>query len=384
MKLYSGYKYLSAILGRMARAKDDRFTGVGVVLYDALEQLEIAPLRCEISPVSGIDNIVSLLLKFSAADSKFHDGFHLVSSAGELTHASQYFFPPIKRYLTTMYEYGTRYRAAQYGSCLSGVLACGIMTNHYGPVIFIRGVSHEISDSFLAASNGWDDIYTKRTILYNCLSQAQDCHDSVWSKLSSKVCYGRKVIEVGPGTGKYTLRLSKLVKELTALEKNSSMCNWLNTVLELGGLANVQANLSDALMYTLEDDCDIFSFWALSNPWDNDYGPMDDFLCRLRSLKNVRVFLVTSAPGIVGMNQSLEILGRKRVEQHRQKKEYFLRKLIDGGFEKQEIDTVWGFDSYEDALEVFPIFFGDEFREYIASTKERTFFARGVLLTYQP
>ena len=85
------------------------------------------------------------LLNYADLSSPYHDGFHLLSLDGRLTHLAQYFAPPIVRDLPPhgeAHQHGGRYRAAQYGSCLREVAASGVLTHHYGPVLFVDGVPH--------------------------------------------------------------------------------------------------------------------------------------------------------------------------------------------------------------------------------------------------
>lgn len=99
-------------------------------------------------PVRGPAEIVAALLVYADMRNPFHDGFHLISAAGELTHVAMYFSPPVVRDLQTVelnYVHGGRYRAAQYGSCLPGVVVSGVLTATYGPVLFMGGNPHEVS-----------------------------------------------------------------------------------------------------------------------------------------------------------------------------------------------------------------------------------------------
>lgn len=138
--------YLAEVLCRIKPLRGTTFAGVGLLLYREAADLPISPLReqqpAEL-PVARLDDIVTALLRYATLTSPYHDGFHLLSLDGHLTHAAHYFAPPIVRDLPREREplyYGGRYRAAQYGSCLPEVVASGVLTHHYGPVLFVDGV----------------------------------------------------------------------------------------------------------------------------------------------------------------------------------------------------------------------------------------------------
>lgn len=138
-------KTLSDILVQLNESKGSNFRGVGLLLYQSLAHVPIAPLRDrtiverENLPISGTKRIVSALLRYGDEDNQFHDGFHLISRNLNLTHISQYFSPPIVAMVSPEMRYGGRYRAAFYGSFIPSVIATGVLSQSYGPTLFIRG-----------------------------------------------------------------------------------------------------------------------------------------------------------------------------------------------------------------------------------------------------
>ena len=89
------------------------FSGIGIIVHDEIYDLPIFPLRLS-SPDIDDMNIVKTLIEISSIDSKFHDGFHLISSTWKITQTSQYFSPPILKniVLDRSKSFGGRYIAA--------------------------------------------------------------------------------------------------------------------------------------------------------------------------------------------------------------------------------------------------------------------------------
>lgn len=136
--------FLKSILLQVSNATTSEFTGVGLILYKTLKDLPISGLRKVnpegiVLPSNDRDRIVSIINSLNTFRSNYHDGFHLISEQGDLTHLCQYFSPPICDGVTIDYTKGGRFRAAQYGSCLNDVLAVGVIGQIYGPFIFIEG-----------------------------------------------------------------------------------------------------------------------------------------------------------------------------------------------------------------------------------------------------
>ncbi|MFK2890825.1 hypothetical protein [Dyella flagellata] len=82
------------------------------------------------------------LAHISTLTSEFHDGFHVISTQGQLLKIAQYFSPPIVTNAEIDYGkvFGGRYLAALFGSALSQVTAAGIASNGFGIAVFRRGV----------------------------------------------------------------------------------------------------------------------------------------------------------------------------------------------------------------------------------------------------
>lgn len=134
---------LSSLLVKIDRSKPDNFAGIGVILYSELNGLPISPLKnfnpSFEMPVTSDSEIEKRLLTISEISNDFHDGFHLIDHNFSLTHISLYFAAPIVISPNVEYHFGSRYRAAFYGSFLPQIIACGVISNAHRPVIFQEG-----------------------------------------------------------------------------------------------------------------------------------------------------------------------------------------------------------------------------------------------------
>jgi hypothetical protein len=114
------------------------FSGLGVVVYTSLEWLPIVPLRSSSTPDQPTFDVAFDLATVANLRSEFHDGFHMISTDGKLTHVAQYFSPPIVRTaaMDRSRRFGGRYLAALFGSAIGGVHLTGIVSNNFGLAIF--------------------------------------------------------------------------------------------------------------------------------------------------------------------------------------------------------------------------------------------------------
>jgi len=123
--------------------KSVKFEGIGLVVYNDLEDLPVIPLNDEkipfMLPLVNYENILKVLIEVSSFESIYQDGFHLLSKDLSLTHISQYFSTPIIRELEVQNNYGSRYRTALYGSLLPNVIYTIVISKDYGVVVFNNG-----------------------------------------------------------------------------------------------------------------------------------------------------------------------------------------------------------------------------------------------------
>src|SRR4051812_23781056 len=97
-----------------ARAGED-FSGVGIIVCDTPKRLPVVPIRLANGEWRDSPT-VDTLLDISSIRSEFHDGFHVVSSSGQLPLVAQYFSPPIAPdvKIDRSKRFGGRYLAALF------------------------------------------------------------------------------------------------------------------------------------------------------------------------------------------------------------------------------------------------------------------------------
>ena len=131
---------LKDTLRDVIRRRTIDFSGVGIIVSDVPESLPLFPLS-KTGGATSIPDIVSSLVAISSRHSDHHDGFHIISSAGQLTRVAQYFSPPIiaDAEVDRSKRFGGRYLAALFGSGIRGVLVSGIASEGFGIAIFRGG-----------------------------------------------------------------------------------------------------------------------------------------------------------------------------------------------------------------------------------------------------
>lgn len=121
------------------------FSGIGILLYDTIffSKKHYSDLRpsiiCPKGFFLGEKKLINYLLEISEIYNPLHDGFIFFNEMGQLTHISQYFAPLPNGKIIPNECYGTRYRTAQYGSLLKGVLLIGIVCHDKNYFIFSNG-----------------------------------------------------------------------------------------------------------------------------------------------------------------------------------------------------------------------------------------------------
>ena len=131
---------LREILVGLHEQEGNDFSGLGVVVYHSLDNVPMHSLYKDKAIISG-DNLQTKLKIVSDTSSKYHDGFHFISSTFELTHVSQYFYPPIPNNFIRepQGKKGVRNLVAQAGSLLTGILLTGVVSSDCGVDIFENG-----------------------------------------------------------------------------------------------------------------------------------------------------------------------------------------------------------------------------------------------------
>lgn len=132
---------LAEIMIQVQSRSGKNFSGIGIIVCDAAENLPLFPIRLS-SNTTDNNSLVERLVSISSPDSEFHDGFHVISSDFKLGLVAQYFSPPINDQVRVdrSKRFGGRYLAALFGSSLPTVSATAIASNGFGIAIFQQGI----------------------------------------------------------------------------------------------------------------------------------------------------------------------------------------------------------------------------------------------------
>lgn len=135
------------ILKTISERAGELFSGIGLLLYDTHKfykkyYTDLRPsFSCPKHLLLGRKKTLECLLDISKKLNLFHDGFIFFNENGLLTHVSQYFAPlPIGNIIPNE-NYGTRYRTAQYGSLLKGIILTGIVSSDRNYFMFYKGLN---------------------------------------------------------------------------------------------------------------------------------------------------------------------------------------------------------------------------------------------------
>ena len=122
------------------------FSGIGIIVCDSISYLPIVSLRDDYPNIEG--SLSHVLSEISSLKSKYHDGFHIINTKGEITHVAQYFSPPIANevLIDRSRLVGGRFIAALFGSVLEGVIMTGIVSKNRKASIFKDGKEIYLED----------------------------------------------------------------------------------------------------------------------------------------------------------------------------------------------------------------------------------------------
>ena len=176
----------------------------------------------------------------------------------------------------------------------------------------------------------WQIAYRDETALYDALSRAEDAANRVPARLVELCDFaGRDVLEIGPGTGRYTRVLAPLSRRWWALELSAAML--ARGRARCDGIPQIGWLLGSAAHAPLPDACvdRVFASWVFSGlPSDALRDRVDRELMRVLRPGGA-VWLVENAAG----DEFIE--------------EVWGRAAYGGGDLMDEYRTRWGYESVD-------------------------------------
>lgn len=120
------------------------------------------------------------------------------------------------------------------------------------------------------------DFYKKKTNIFEELSKRQDVKNDILKALNKHVKLGEKtVLDLGAGTGRFSLEVAKRAKFVYALDISKQMLSVMSNKIRRKGIKNVKPLCASYAKIPLSSESIdiIFSVWAFpshSTNWDSD------------------------------------------------------------------------------------------------------------------
>lgn len=136
---------LQRILLSVTDQRDQRFSGVGVVVSDHPASIPHCRL-VEGWPVVESSSVAESLLDLADQRSLYHDGFHIMSSAFQLTRVGCYVAPRIPDDLSEgcLHQGGCRHATGLLLSLYPDVICCGVVSVTGASTLFVNGRSRSL------------------------------------------------------------------------------------------------------------------------------------------------------------------------------------------------------------------------------------------------
>lgn len=155
----------------------------------------------------------------------------------------------------------------------------------------------------------------------------------VWAAIERHVTPDMRVLELGAGTGLYTVRLARLAREVAAVDLSPEMLARLRARLEAEGLENVRVVEGPAGAPPVEGPFDAMVAAGLTE-YVRDFGAV---LERAGALSARLAVYTVPRRGALGRLYRAMSLARKRVWLHLYSEREVRRDLARGGFELAEL-----------------------------------------------
>ncbi len=103
----------------------------------------------------------------------------------------------------------------------------------------IRARAAQMDAAYARLGRTSADFWDRRARGFHRSTRESAASDPLYLRLREQVTPQNSVLDVGAGTGRFSLALSPFVRQVTALEPNASMLQYLREEIEAGGITNI-------------------------------------------------------------------------------------------------------------------------------------------------
>ena len=218
-------------------------------------------------------------------------------------------------------------------------------------------------------------IYTEKADIYDGLSKAQDYNKDVIKILFKTVGFGGKtVLDLGTGTGKLAIPLSRKAKKVYALDKSNFMLQILRKKIKSQKIKNIKTIRGEFNESGLKkESVDIIvSLWAFpfhSADWERDLKSIRRIL-----KKNGKIILIDSIRTGESHKISAKIHDKKHENMFQEFNDKLHNWLKQKGFKRKKIiDIASDYRTKKNVEKYCAPFFGYEFTTYLLARNRKSY-----------
>lgn len=224
-----------------------------------------------------------------------------------------------------------------------------------------------------------EEFYRKHADVYEKLSQCEDRNNKIMRSIAKVFdIRGKVILDIGCGTGRFTVPFARKAEKVYALDKTESMLRILRKKARKKGIRNIKAIRSGfgGIRLPKESVDMIFSSWSFpahSPNWERDLGKLRKVL-----RKGGKFIVAESAPRGEFWEIRKKVLGsdfRKTVIPH------VNRWLFRNGFKMIRMDVLIDFRTRKGVTDICRAFYGGDISGYLIG-KNKTSFKTGMGLFY--
>jgi len=229
----------------------------------------------------------------------------------------------------------------------------------------------------ISINGQWDLFYSRFPELYDRFSHYEDSDNTIFSFIKNEFDLKDKtILDLGAGTGRFSLLFSQLAKKVYAVEPSLEMLKILESKVRVRGIENIYPiNKGVENLELVDDSIDIiFSSWVLSGiyNWRVDVSGRE-LNARKKKIESIMIDLekllkrqglivvVETAPGQYGGELQPVIMGSAK-DFSGDFTGWFAKRF---DFRMMEKETIFDFRSVNEAAEIFGFVYGEKAKKHI-------------------